>query len=71
VNTLKTLGTCLFCLIRSLKFYGFEVAVCRGVPKPVGHFRARFEHLTTLLMEIEVLCDNNVMFNGLLFGMPS
>ena len=39
--------------------------------KPVGHLRARFELLTTLLMKIEVLCDNNVMFNGLLFGMSS
>jgi len=60
-----------------MKFYGFEVAVCsvlsqyQCVLKPVSHLRARFELLTALLMEIEVLCDDNAMFNGLLFGMSS
>lgn len=73
MNTFKTLRTCLLCLVRSLmKFYGFKVAVCsvlsqyRCVPKLV-----RFELLTAVLMETEVLCDNNAMYNGLLFGVAS
>jgi hypothetical protein len=43
----------------------------RCVPKPANHLRARFELLTALLMEIEVLYDHNALFSGLLFGMSS